>query len=278
MLAISDEKRTNSWHLTDSDATRALLAKRQANAGSSDATYHATGYVRELYRTSLLTRDEERALFERMDVLKADAAELRAAPIDIHSGRSADALQEIGDEIELIRDHLVESNLRLVVSVARTFRGPTTVDFHDLISEGNAILMKAVDLFQIKYGCRFSTYATAALRRGFYTFCNTDMRRKTRFVSGQMEGFDGIEDEASEVLVGVETLNDISAALDVLDRREKKIVIDRFGLRAGAKEKTFREMGEEFNLSKERIRQIMGRALEKMRTKLNARCAAPDRN
>jgi len=180
----------------------------------------------------------------------------------LQSNESANDLADIEREIVAVRNHLVESNLRLVVSAARKFRAPVDVEFHDLICEGNAILLKAVDLFKVKVGYRFSTYAMTALNRAFYNFVQREQRRKSRFKSGQEEPFDGLQDESNPGELSIEALHDVSRLLEELDGREREIIVGRFGLVAGKKSKTYRELGEELNLSKERIRQICNKAFE----------------
>ena len=97
-------------------------------------TYHA--YMREISRIPLLSVEEERELAKRV-------AE--------------------GDEEARIK--LAESNLRLVVSVAKTYLSKTKLSFLDLIQEGNIGLMRAVDKFDYTMGYRFSTYATWWIRQ-----------------------------------------------------------------------------------------------------------------
>lgn len=97
-------------------------------------TYHA--YMREISRIPLLSVEEERELAKRV-------AE--------------------GDENARIK--LAESNLRLVVSIAKTYLSKTKLSFLDLIQEGNIGLMRAVDKFDYTMGYRFSTYATWWIRQ-----------------------------------------------------------------------------------------------------------------
>jgi RNA polymerase primary sigma factor len=126
---------------------------------SIDAVQH---YLQEIGRVSLLTASEEIELAERME--RGDAAEKRlssaeelpsrlrtALEADIHAGRDA-------------RRHLIQANLRLVVSIAKKYVG-RGLSLLDLIQEGNIGLMRAVEKFDHRKGNRFSTYATWWIRQ-----------------------------------------------------------------------------------------------------------------
>ena len=267
ILAATALKKDSFWRSKTAISAREVLADRTKISGNA-AAIAASGYSRALYRTCLLTPDEERLLFRWLAELKLQSEELASVPDDVRCGEICADLQKIEQEIVFVRNHLVESNLRLVVAVASKFRGPTNVEFHDLVCEGNAILLKAVDLFNVEYGYRFRTYATTALKRGFYNFVQREHKRKNRFQSGQTEQLHGLEDEAVPVEAPLEAVHDVARLLQELDDREREIIVSRYGLVAGEKTKTFRELGERFGLSKERIRQIANKALAKMNEKI----------
>ena len=251
-----------------STAARELLASRKMPDPNVAVTDAAPSYSRELYRTSLLAPHEERLLFKWLSELKQLIAELTDVPDDIRCEEACLDMQSIEQEMVAVRNHIVESNLRLVVSIAKKFRNPSDVEFHDLICEGNAILIKAVNLFKVEYGYRFSTYATTALQRGFFTFVQREQKRRSRFKSGHEEPFEDIDDGANPMEQPLEALHDVTRLLEELDEREHKIIVSRYGLVAGEKRKTFRELGDHFGLSKERIRQIANKALAKMKRRL----------
>lgn len=267
ILAAPSLDKDSIWQSETSISAREILANRSATPVDA-VMWTASGYSRDLCRTSLLSPHEERVLFGWLADLKQHAVELASVPDDIRCEGLCAELQELEQEIVAVRNHLVESNLRLVVAVASKFRGPSKVEFHELVCEGNAILIKAVDLFNVEYGFRFSTYATTALRRGFFSFVQREHKRRHRFKSGQAEQFDGLEDGADPTEQPLEAMHDVTRLLEELDDREREIIVGRYGLEAGEKTKAFRELGEHFGLSKERIRQIAKKALAKMRDKL----------
>lgn len=254
---------------------RALLAERLNHEDRKPRDVRAaSAYLRDLYRVSpLLSAEEEKCLFLRLAELRSHEAELSTLSLDLHCEESTRELKVVRDEILELRNHIVESNLRLVVSIAKKFRDPRDLEFHELISEGNSVLLRAVDLFDISYGYRFSTYATTAVRRSFMNLCNVNHRQKQRFVSGRTERFDEVEGEYGVVDLDIESSHarEIGDLLDQLDDRERTVVEERFGLTTRRKGKTYREIGEDFNLSKERIRQIVVAALKKMKEELSKR-------
>lgn len=254
-------------------------------------------YLKEIGRIPLLTFDQEISLAKRVE--KKD--------------KSA-------------KQTLINSNLRLVVSIAKKYvgRGLTLLD---LIQEGNQGLIRAVEKYDWRRGFKFSTYATWWIRQSI-TRAIADQARTIRIPVHMVENINrflrtsrrlmqelgreptpeevakvlGIEpDKALEIIkisqepasletpVGDEedsrlgdfihdttapTLFDsasrellkeqVEQVLSTLSDRERRVLIERFGLRDG-KQKTLEEVGRMFAVTRERIRQIEAKALRKLR-------------
>ncbi|MCS7252667.1 MAG: RNA polymerase sigma factor RpoD/SigA [Armatimonadetes bacterium] len=122
-------------------------------------------WAKELRKRPLLTKEQEVELAKRIDNMKQALTELKQLKGEGNlTPERENTLQTIIEDGEAARKILIESNLRLVVSIARRYRG-YGVPLGDLIQEGNIGLIQAVDKFDWRKGCRFSTCATLWIRQ-----------------------------------------------------------------------------------------------------------------
>ncbi|MDH4209204.1 MAG: sigma-70 family RNA polymerase sigma factor [Anaerolineae bacterium] len=289
-----------------------------------DAESSISLYFREAARHTILSAQEEVALVKRMN--SGEAAQARLDRGDFASEEEKRAAQLQSLDGELARQYLIRSNLRLVISIAKNYRGQG-LSFLDLIQEGNVGLMRAVDKFDYRQGNRFSTYATWWVRQAITRALSYQSRtirlpvhmgerlRRVKQVAGQLEkelGRKAGQEEIAKALnlspeqmervfrapthtlslekpVGEEGESQLSEfiqdedipppvdvvldgqlreqlydALQKLPDRERRIIDLRFGLTDGDP-RTLQEIAEEFALSRERIRQIEGEVLRKLR-------------
>ena len=254
-------------------------------------------YLKDIGKVPLLSAEEEIELAKRM---------------------------EAGDE--MAKKKLAESNLRLVVSIAKRYVGRRML-FLDLIQEGNLGLLKAVEKFDYRKGYKFSTYATWWIRQAI-TRAIADQARTIRIPVHMVEtinkvtrvsrdllqklGREPLPEEVGEVMglpkervqeimkiaqepVSLETpigeeedshLGDfiqdesiptpveatnqtllheqLDEVVSTLTEREQRVIKLRFGWDDG-RPRTLEEVGKEFNVTRERIRQIEAKALRKLR-------------
>jgi RNA polymerase primary sigma factor len=228
-----------------------------------------TPYLASLYQTRLLTKDEEQFYFRRMNWLKFRAATARGR-LDRRRAtiRQIDQIEGWLTEAETVKAILITSNLRLVVSIAKKFVDASWT-FDELVSEGNVALMRAVEKFNFALGNRFSTYATYAVQRHFFRLSHRGRQFRKRFVSDDAALRDRVEATPSAQYCSADQIallkGMFSRFLDDLEPRERKIVVARFGF-DGKPPRTFRELGSQMGVCKERIRQIQTRAMEKLRS------------
>ncbi|MFV2044783.1 MAG: sigma-70 family RNA polymerase sigma factor [Anaerolineales bacterium] len=118
-------------------------------------------YFKEMSRVPLLTREEEVRLARRLKRGRESRRQLARNGHDAQETARLEHLIKIGEEA---RQHLIKANTRLVVSIAKRYKGHG-VPFLDLIQEGNLGLIKAVEKFDHHRGNRLSTYATWWIRQ-----------------------------------------------------------------------------------------------------------------
>lgn len=227
-------------------------------------------HLGRLCATPLLTPEQERELFQRMNFCKYRANALRSRL----SRKKPDALKlkEAEDYLlraERVRNYLIESNTRLVVSIARKFADSKNA-FDDLLSQGIGSLMHAVEKFDYSRGYRFSTYATCAVRRDLYRLVMGRKKDLQRFSTGTGEFLIGCADEERDPEEITEAgWNHLSSSLQTmlqqLDDRERFIVTYRFGLDESGNKSSYSLLGKRLGISKERVRQLANRALDKLR-------------
>ncbi|MFJ8014066.1 RNA polymerase sigma factor [Streptomyces sp. NPDC096339] len=302
--------------------------RRRANAegggGSGPSADLFRQYLREIGRIPLLTAAEEVDLARRVEAGLFAEEKLGNTPdLDSQLAVDLDKLVVMG---RMAKRRLIESNLRLVVSVAKRYvgRGLTMLD---LVQEGNLGLIRAVEKFDYARGYKFSTYATWWIRQAM-SRALADQARTIRVpvhvvelinrvirVQRRMLQERGYEPTAEEVAVHLEltpervmevlrlaqepvslhapvgeeddvALGDLiedgdaaspvesaaffllrehlEAVLSTLGERERKVVQLRYGLDDG-RPRTLEEIGRIFGVTRERIRQIESKTLNKLR-------------
>ena len=226
-------------------------------------------YLASLYSIPLLTREEEAYYFRKLNYLKYKAAQIQEN-LDPNrpKAKDMDQIEKLLDESTDVKNFLIRSNLRLVVSIAKRHIRPGG-NFFEMVSDGNMSLIRAIEKFDYTKGNKFSTYASWAIMKNYARSIPAEYKVLDRFRTGNDELFfqstDERESQYREELINQKQHAVIMSILDQLDGREKDILIYRYGLNARNEPQTLEQVGDRFGVTKERIRQLESRALKKLR-------------
>jgi RNA polymerase primary sigma factor len=323
---VSDAKR----------ARRTAVAKARRKNKKRDDAASATAqtadpvrmYLKEIGRVPLLNAAGEVALAKRIEAGLLSAAAIKEAEDGGVKLERAELRRHHRIEADgrLAKKHLVEANLRLVVSIARRYAG-RGMSLLDLFQEGNLGLIRAVEKFDYTRGFKFSTYATWWIRQAI-TRAIADQGRTIRIPVhmvetinkvnrvqrelvqelgrepnaaeiGEVVGMDAtrvmevlkvaqepvsletpigqegdsqlgdfVEDSEavtpSDAVDGIMLEENLRRTLSSLSDRERRVIELRFGLIDG-RPRTLEEVGREFGVTRERVRQIESKTLVKLR-------------
>ena len=233
-------------------------------------------YLKTLKDTPVLNRERERRLFRRYNYLKYLAVTTRTGmkPTLVSSER----LKQIEDylaEAETIRKTIIGANLRLVVSIAS--RHVTSgASFLELVSRGNFALIKAVEEFDYTTGLRFSKRASLNIAKEYAKVSgkSTQLSRKRAASLADIQRDMRATATADFAAIERERRSLTQVIKNDLNEREQYVILNHFGLTGSPikkKRKTFKQIGEDLSLTKERVRQIELLALQKLRQSLSSK-------
>ena len=214
------------------------------------------GYLASLYEVPLLTAEQEVHLFRKLNFLKHTAATLReklsAGGFSGEKNPVMDRIESLYEAAVATKNLIVQSNLRLVVSIAKRHI-KSSDDFFTLVSDGNMSLIKAVEKFDYARGNKFSTYATWSIVKNFARSIPNEYKHQDRFRTTTDELFvarqDNRIDPYLQETVQKQRQRELARILDSLDEREQKIITARFGLRRGDEPLTLKEVGAEIGVT-----------------------------
>lgn len=228
----------------------------------------------------ILTGAQEKVLFHQFNFARYKIwtiqREVWATEARKPTPEQADMILRWYRKSDLIREQIANTNLALVLAMAKRTR-MSEVDFADLVSEGNMALLRAVDKFDAGRGYKFSTYACRAILKAFSRQGMKLSKYRQRFPTD----FDP-KLEKSNFLETKRATFEKDAAEEVkrivLDNRadltdvERTVIEHRFGLESGEIDKpmTLEQVGQIIGVTKERVRQIQNKAMEKIRLNLES--------
>ncbi len=317
--------RTQHRAVDTSSLVEQRASRRDVSAEATATADLVRVYLNEIGKVALLNAEQEVDLSKRIEAGLYAEHILNDPDTDITRARKRDLKLLAGDGARA-KDHLLEANLRLVVSLAKRYTGHG-MSFLDLIQEGNLGLIRAVEKFDYTKGFKFSTYATWWIRQAI-TRAMADQGRTIRLPVHMVEqvnklqrarrllhqqlGRDATDQELAEELdISPERVAELTAhardlvsldqnvgddgesqlgdfiedtdatdaedavtfqlmrsqlddVLGTLESREQQVLRMRYGLDDG-KPRTLDDIGKEFGLSRERIRQIERETMAKLR-------------
>lgn len=219
-------------------------------------------------------RDTLRAKQEKTLFLRYNYAKYRLSKLPHHriSSRASRIRQEAATwrkRAESTRDQIVHANLPLVPSMAQRY-APSGVEFEDLVSEGNMALLRAIEHFDVSRGFKFSTYACRAIVSCFHRLGAKSQRYRkhvpVNFDPEWQEG-DAIDRRHNQQLDSA-----VASVREVVLRNradltgtELAVLLGRFPILAGGTRLTLAQLGKQVGVSNERVRQIEGACLLKLR-------------
>jgi RNA polymerase primary sigma factor len=233
-----------------------------------------------LYEVPLLSKDQEQHLFRQMNYLKYKASQLANelrkdgdAEGDVDPAKvriqTLKDIEDLSQQANAVKDQLINANMRLVVNIAKRHAGQTD-NFFELLSDGNMSLIRAVEKFDFGRGFKFSTYASWAIMKNFARSIPDEKHRKERFVTGHDEVFEVAPDNRSveqDLLSKQErATHSVNRLLEFLEPRERDIIRMRAGLDDHHRSMTLEEIGQQFGITKERVRQLNARAMKKLKS------------
>ncbi len=263
-----------SFHATHAEAKYQTSPECKTKGRRVKAPEGLPSYVSQLWNVPLLTPEQEAFYFKKLHFHLCKFFQARRdAELCCASAVTASVTAANAAEYSRTRDLLVQSNMRLVVSIARRYIASTSITIDELISVGNLALIAAVDRFDFRRGFRFSTYAYTAIQRAILGLLRSEGRRRERTACPDtdpelmLEGDAGASDRA--VLAASEAKQVIGKLIPSLDPRERFVVESRFGFRDGQGQ-SFQKIGNAIGLSKQRARTIFQAAVEKLRAEIAA--------
>lgn len=228
----------------------------------------------------ILTGAEERILFHQFNYARYTVnklqKEVRTQPGHVPTADQAESILSWHRRAERIREQIAETNLALVLAMAKRTR-MSEVDFADLVSEGNMALLRAVDKFDAGRGYKFSTYACRAILKAFSRQGMKLSKYRQRFPTDfdpKLEKSNYLETRRAdfEKDTAAEVREIVQANRAELTDVERTVIEHRFGLESGEeKPMTLEQVGQIIGVTKERVRQIQNKAMEKIRRELESK-------
>lgn len=197
-------------------------------------------------------------------------------PPPLSAAEESEAFRKMKEGDMRARDKIIEHNLRLVSHIIKkyytSYQNP-----EELLSVGSLGLIKAVDSFKAEHGTRFATYGARCVQNEILMYFRSTKKGAGEIYINDVIDIDkdgnpltyldiiGTDDDiADDIDIKVHTERVLELVENVLDKREREIIVLRYGL-CGFQPKTQREVAKHLGISRSYVSRIEKKALEKMR-------------
>jgi len=231
-------------------------------------------YMQALRDTPVLNREREVELFRRYNYLKYLACITREGmKAECVLSSRLSKIENCLAEAETIKKMIIEANLRLVVSIAGKHTA-SGANFLELVSKGNFALTKAVEEFDYTTGIRFSRRASLNIAKEYAKVSgkSIELTREKAGSLANIQRYLRTTEAADFPAIERARKSLVQTIKDELNEREQYIILNHFGLIGSPvkkEKKTLKQIGEDLDLTKERVRQLELIALQKLRQSLS---------
>lgn len=241
-----------------------------------------TLHVRATYDEPILNKAQEVYLFKKYNYIKYLAAQIQKGfktDFRVHRRRKFCRLLRQAHQIQ---NHIAAANYRLAVSIVGKLRNNYATD-EELVNEAYMRIWLVVPKFDLKFGWKFSTYATYAVTNNLTQKYRMEHKFQTRYTTNNLDEPDRVQnddfiEEVADAEIAAKNKMIVKVAMRVLRKMEQSpagkkqahVIKQYFGL-AGYEEKILREIGQDMGVTVERIRQIRGEGLERLKEELLAK-------
>ncbi len=218
-------------------------------------------------RYTPLNKAQEYALFRLYNYLKWQIERILKPYLNSSTipARVLDKLDELDSKAKTVKDKLVLANQPLLMSIAKKHQH-CPLSFEELISEGLSPLMKSIEKFDFTRGYKFSTYVSWAIMKHFARIIGEASTLKHQYQLIDREDIEKAEQGIMDIDKEQAYANSVAVqnALAKLNERERHILENRFGIDRNAEPLSLSKLGLKLGITKERVRQIESRAMDKL--------------
>jgi RNA polymerase primary sigma factor/RNA polymerase sigma factor len=238
-------------------------------------------YIRATYQEPILSAAQEVYLFKKYNYLKYQAALIQKTFKKDFRNHRRRKFRHLLKQAEIIRNQIAAANYRLGVSIVAKLRN-NCVEDDELVNEAYLRIWLTIPKFDLKYGWKFSTYATYAINNNLAQKFKKDYNIHTRYLTGTEPDRlldDDFVEEVAEAESRVKNKAIAKVVMRILRRMDRdparqkhvRVIKEHFGLENGGEGKVLEKIAQDLKVTRGRIRQIKRQGLAELKTELLAK-------